>query len=413
MSWTNKGFILKRQLEEAQNDLKGANVQPGTYRKGERADFKLLAGRLMRRMDEETAKKENFSVLLCEDASIQEIHRFCEAVDITQFPIIARTLVEKKVMEAFNAFPKIGDQLVTPLPSKHELSRIPGADVKSNMRDIEPGMPYHHDADIEEKYVTIEGKKRGDILDITEEAILFDQTGLVLREAARFGEQAAIDREKKIMYTIQDATVNNVNYYAFFPSGTRVALYSGTVVVTHPYSNLIDHALQHWTDLDHAKTQFTTFRDVNLEPIWVQPKILLVPLALETVAERLIKNTLLPAARVGQTVVGDSPMEANPFANKYTVLASPYMDIVSTTNWYLGDFKRQFLEKIIYPIQVLTRKDQKNDYAWERDIVAQYKIRYYTHPGAVDYKYVVKSRGTYGTCPTESYCSSWDEASVP
>lgn len=413
MSWINKGFILKRQLEEAQNDLKGAGVQPGTYRKGERADFKLLAGRLIRRMDEDTAKKENFAVLLTEDASIKEIHRFCEAVDITQFPIIARTLIEKKVMEAFNAQPKIGDQLVTPMQSKLEVSRIPGADVKSNMRDIEPGMPYHHDADIEEKYVVIEGKKRGDILDITEEAIMFDQTGLVLREAGKFGEQAAIDREKKIVYTIQDATVANVNYYAFYPSGTRVALYSGTVAVTHPYSNLIDHALQHWTDLDHAKTQFTTFRDVNAEPIWVIPKILLVPLALETVAERLIKNALLPAGRIGQTVVGDSPMEANPFANKYTVLASPYLDIVSTTNWYLGDFKKQFLEKVVYPIQVLTRKDQKNDYAWERDIVAQYKIRYYSQPGAVDYKYVVKSRGTYGTCPTESYCSSWDEASVP
>lgn len=215
------------------------------------------------------------------------------------------------------------------------------------------------------------------------------------------------------MYTIQDATVNNVNYYAYYPTNSRVAIYSGTVATTHPYSNLIDHRLQHWTDLDAAKTQFTTMRDAQGEPIFVQPKILLVPLALETMAERLIKNALLPAARVGTGVPSDSPLEANPFANKYKVLASPYLDIVSTAHWYLGDFKKQFLEKVVYPIQVLTRRDTKNDYAWERDIVAQYKIRYYTQPGAVDYKYVVKSRGTYGICPDSSYCSSWDEASVP
>lgn len=382
-------------------------------------DMRRVQARLVEFMDEEGMKAKGKKAILCEAFSIKELWDFCEAirleesVDVSQFPTLTATLVEKKVIQSFKNFPGIGDQLVTPFPSTLEVSKIPGADLTSNMRDIEPGMPYHHDADITEKWVQIEGKKRGDILDITEEAILHDQTGLILREAGRFGQQAAIDREKKIIYTIQDATVNNVNYYAFYPSGTRVALYSGTVAGTHPYSNLIDHALQHWTDLDHAKTQFTTMRDVQGEPIWVEPKILLVPKALETVAKRLINNTLLPAARVGQTVVGDSQMEANPFAKSYTILSSPYLDIVSTAYWYLGDFKQQFLEKVVYPLQVLTRRDRLNDAAWERDIVAQYKVRYWEQPGAVDYKYVVKSRGTYGTCPSDSYCSSWDEAAVP
>ena len=413
MSWINKGFSLKRFREDIVTEIKGAGLDPEKRNKGETLWGKVLAKRLMRRLDPEAAKEDKKPLLLAEDASIKEIFHFCEAVDVTQFTIITATLIEKRVMDAFNAFPKIGDKLVTPFQSKLELSRIPGADLKSNMRDVEPGMPYHHDADIEEKYVTIEGKKRGDILDITEEAIMFDQTGLVMREASMFGERAAVDREKKIMYNIQDVTVNNVNYFSYRPSGTRVALYSGTVAVTHPYSNLHDHRLQHWTDLDSAKTMFTVMRDAQGEPIFVQPKILLVPLALETVAERLIKNVLMPAVRLGNEVPGDSPNEANPFANKYTVLASPYLDIVSTAHWYLGDFKKQFLEKVVYPIQVLTRRDTKNDYAWERDIVAQYKIRYYTEPGAVDYKYVVKSRATYGLCPDESYCSSWDEAVVP
>lgn len=401
MSLINAGLDIRRLYEDQGNDM---------------AKTKR---RLSECMDEDLMKVKGKKVLLCETFSIKELWDFCEelrlteSVDVSQFPTLTATLVEKKVIQAFNAFPGIGDQLVTPFNSTLEISKVPGADIKSNFRDIEAGMPYHHDADIEEKWIQIAGKKRGDILDITEEAILHDQTGLILREAGRFGLQGAIDREKKIMYTIQDATVANVNYYAFYPSGTRVPIYSGTVAVTHPYSNLLDHALQHWTDLDHAKTLFTTMRDVQGEPIWVEPKILLVPKALETVAKRLIVNSLLPAARIGTAVVGDSPMEANPFANAYTVLSSPYLDIVSTNYWYLGDFKAQFLEKVVYPLQVLTRMDTKNDAAWERDIKAQYKVRYWEQPGAVDYKYVVKSRGTYGTCPTESYCSSWDEATVP
>ena len=382
-------------------------------------DVGKMKRRLAEFMDEDLMKAKGRKPIDCNDWSIKEIWDFCEelklqeSVDVSQFPIITATLVEKKVIANFDSFPGIGDRLVEEFPSTLELSRIPGADLTSNMRDIEAGMPYHADADIAEKYVTIEGKKRGDILYITEEAILHDQTGLVLREAGRFGLQAAQDREKKIMYNIQDATVNNVNYYAYRPSGTRVALYSGTVAGTHPYSNLIDNALQHWTDLDAAKTQFTTMRDAQGEPIMIEPKILLVPKALETVAKRLIQNTLLPAGRIGQTVVGDSPMEANPFSSAYEVLSSPYLDIVSTRYWYLGDFKRQFLLKSVYPLQVLTRNDKLNDMAWERDIVAQFKVRYWQEPGATQYEYVVKSRGTYGTCGTSSYCSSWDEAAVP
>jgi len=395
MSLINAGLNIRRLYEDQGGDM-----------------VKTKA-RLVEFMDADLMKVKGRKPISCDQFSIKELYHFCESVDVSQFPVITAVLVEKMVIQGFNAFAGIGDQLVTPFNSTLEISKVPGADITSNMRDIEPGMPYHHDADIAEKWIQIAGKKRGDILDITEEAIMHDQTGLIMREAAKFGQQAAIDREKKIMYTIQDTTVNNVNYYAFYPSGTRVALYSGTVAATHPYSNLIDDALQHWTDLDHAKTQFTTFRDVQGEPIWVEPKILLVPKALETVAKRLINNSLLPASRLGLTGVVDSQNEANPFAGAYTVLSSPYLDMVSTSHWYLGDFKAQFLEKVVYPLQVLTRMDAKNDPAWERDIKAQYKVRYWEQPGAVDYKYVVKSRGTYGSCPNESYCSSWDEVAVP
>jgi hypothetical protein len=414
MSWINKGFSLKRFHEDTVAELKSAGLDPKRRNgKGETLLGLAMKNKLKRRLDPEACKEDKNPLLMVEDASLKEIMRFSESVDVTQFPILTATLVEKQVIDGFESFDGIVDQLVTPFQSKLQVSKIPGADLSLTIKDIEPGMPYHHDADIAEKYVQIEGKKRGDILDITEEALMFDQTGLIMREARRFGEQAAIDREKKHMYTIQDATVNNVNYYAFYPSGSRVALYSGTVAGTHPYSNLIDDRLQHWTDLDSAKTQFTTMRDSRGEPIMIDPKILLVPKAQETNAKRLIQNTLLPAARIGNTVPGDSQNEANPFANAYTVLSSPYLDIVSTAYWYLGDFKKQFLEKVVYPVQVLTRVDNKNDYAWERDIIAQYKIRHYTQVGATNYEYVVKSRGTYGVCPDESYCSSWDDVSVP
>jgi hypothetical protein len=380
-------------------------------------------------MDEDQMKAAGLKAIEPMDFSIRELLDFCLMVDrgkrvgqvanlaeevaVSQFPTLTATLLEKELIKAFDLVPTIADQLVDPFKSTQQNSTVPGADLTSTFHDIEPGERYRHDADIAEKYVTIAGSKRGAILDVQEESVIFDQTGLVLREAARFGRQAAMDREKRMLYTIQDATVSGTNYYAYYPSGTRVALYSGTVATTHPYSNLMDHALQHWTDIDRARVMFSAMRDPQGDPIVISPKILLVPEALKTVANRLISNTMMPAARVGQTRVGDSQMEANPYANAFQVISSPFLDIVDSRTWYLGDFKSQFLLKQVYPLQVLVRRDKTNDAAWERDVLVSTKVRWWEQVGATDYKYVVKSRGTYGTCGVGSYCTSWDEAEVP
>ncbi len=351
----------------------------------------------------------------CEDFSLLEIWDACknstlEAVDVTQFPILTATLLEKKIMEGYIAAAKIGDQLVTPFNSTLQTSRVPGAFVKGNLHDIEPGMPYEHDADIEEKFIQIEGKKRGAILDITWEAVKFDQTGLIMRRAVQFGERAAIDRERRIIYTILDITIGNINYWAWFPSvlkvATRTALWSAAVAGgPHPQSNILANALQDWTDLDAAQMQLALMQDDNGEPILNDPKILLVPKSLETISKRLISNTVIPANWNSRTT--GTAGEANPFANAYAVLASPILDGQSTRQWFLGDFKKQFLEKIVIPLQVLTRPMANTDDEFERDIVAQYKVRHYTQVGAVDYRFIVKSLGTYGVCPDDSYCSTW------
>lgn len=372
--------------------------------------FEVMKERLHDLMDAEQCKAENVKPIKCEDFSLLELYDFCESVDVTQFPTLTGLLLEKKVMEAYEAAALIGDQLVTPMQSSQQISRVPGAFVLGNMHDIEPGMPYEHDGDVEEKWVQIEGKKRGAILDVTWEAVKFDQTGLVLNRAARFGNRAAIDREQRILWTIMDITVAGVNYWAWYPSVagviTRTALWSAAVAGgAHPQSNLIAHALQNWTDLDAAQLQLALMQDDNGDPILNDPKILLVPKSLDTTAKRLINNSMLPAMR--HQAAGDSPNEANPFANRFTVLSSALFDAQSTTEWYLGDFKKQFIEKIVIPLQVLTRPMANTDDEFERDIVAQYKVRHYTQVGAVDYRFCVKSLGTYGVCPSESYCSTW------
>jgi hypothetical protein len=343
-----------------------------------------------KRLEKYLGLPENDPMRLSVDDKGLSIRGLHEAVDPTQFATLVGVLLSKKIMDAYEAAPKILDQLVTPFTSTLETDRIPGAYVKGTLDTLRPGEPYPHTGDIGEKYVTVTGEKRGEILDITEEAVTFDQTGLVMLRAAQFGERAAMDREQRGLYTILDLTVSGTNYYAWYPSGTRSALWAnaGGAGHAHEYDNLVVDTLEDWTDINAADNLLGLMKDDNGDAINVVPKILLVPRALQTTGRRIINNTVLPGA---------ANVEQNPWANAVTVLSTSLIDGCgdgnAATMWYWGDFKKQFVEKVVYALQVLSRTDKNNEDSWGRDIVASYKVRHFTQVGAVDYRYVVKSTG--------------------
>lgn len=320
-----------------------------------------------------------------DDFSLRELH---EAVDVSTFTTITGSLISKKVIAAYTEAAKVGDLLVSSFNSRSKVDIVPTVSTQGDLDDVKSGSNYPHSGDMKEAYVTITGNKRGVILDVDEDAITFDQTGLILRQAEQFGRKAANDREKRILYTMQDATVAGKNFYAWYPSGTRAALYTTGTTAPHTNANLITNILTDYTDLDAAKLALSKMVDDNTpsERVPVTAKILLVPSALDTTANRLINNTILPGA---------GNQENNPFSGWAKVISSVFLDAVSAVCWYVGDFQSQYAEKVVYPVQVLTRRmNDNNDDAWERDVVASYKVRHFTQVGAVDHRYVVKSSGT-------------------
>jgi len=340
---------------------------------------------MLRMMDDLMMAKEGEKPRMRpEDFSIKEIY---EAVHPSAFPLVTGKLLSKKMIDAYNAAPTIGDQLVETFTSKLEIDRIPGFSTGGAIEQVEPGGPYQHTGVIEEKWVQITGHKYGKILDITEETLMFDQTGQIIRRAAQIGKDAAVYREKMIMNTIQDIS----GYYAWYvgsadaSSVTRVALYSTSTTAPHRTSNQITNALVNHTDVNAALLLLALMTDENGDPIAVDPKILLVPVALDMVANSIYKSSV---------IIGGANAQPNPFAGRFKVLSSPYLDAQSSTAWYLGNFKSMFLWKEVIPLQVLTRRDDKNDMAWENDIKAQFKIRFYGDCKATDYCHVVKSTGT-------------------
>jgi hypothetical protein len=315
-------------------------------------------------------------------AYLQDKPIFSEAVGASQFQTLVGTLLSKIVMDAYQAEIRVADKIYAKFNSSLETDTIPGGYIAGTLEEVKEGGLYPHTADILEKYVTMGHGKKGLILDITEESVRFDRSGIVMREAVKLGQRMAVDRESRALNTFQDIT----NYKAWYPSGTQADLYQNAQGAgdAHEYDNLITEALADYTDIDALWTLLKLMKDDNGDPMVVDPKILFVPVTLFVTATRIIKNTVLSGA---------SNAEMNPFANSFEIVDSQYFDAQSTTAWYLGDPKKQFLEKVVIPPQVTSRRMGDMEEGWNRDILAQYKVRYDSTFGATDYRFVGKSTG--------------------
>lgn len=319
---------------------------------------------------------------------------------INLFQTVTGAVIARRVMDAYDQAAGIGDQLVTVERSSVRNERIPGFTALQGPREVKEGMPYE-EASFGDKYVSTVESKKGRLLSITEEAVHFDQTNELLRRAARLGEATRQEREKTIVRGAVDADYNATTGTGVYrPSGTLTSLYQddadnlNVIGPDNPYSGF-DAALPlaDWTSLaTPLKFHAVYVKDDRHtpeegEPIAWQPRILLVPKSLEIKALQIVNATLVPATS------GGSAFGGNPLRGAFTVLSSPHLDQISTTNWYLGDFPRQFIWKEIWPVQVFRQTANEGD-NFDRDVVARFKVRYFGGINALDHRFVLKMIGS-------------------
>jgi len=320
-----------------------------------------------------------------------------EAVDSTAFQVVTRMLLGSKVIEGYNSVRGVGDSLVSLMPSTRRLENIPGFTEMEGMKLVPEGMPYD-DSSIGEKYVTTQAFKKGRLISITEEAVMEDQTGQLLMRAQRFGERARIDRERTIIEGIVD---KNSNVYR--PSGVATALYSvgnrnlcGTGSAISGFQSAVP--LVDWNDLNtvedfHAQSLNSDPQIGTSEPILWDANQLFVPKSLEGVALRIRNAT---EVRTGVSASATQTIYNNPKLNAFEVVSSPFIARAAVAgfqaDWYYGDFKKQFVWHDIWPIQVFNQNASGPE-AFERDIVARYKVRYMGGIAALDHRHVVKVKG--------------------
>ena len=318
------------------------------------------------------------------------------------FQVVTGELIGRKVIEGYeddSGF--IGDKLVTVMPSRLRNQKIGGFKALAGPTEVDEGHPYE-ESTFEEKYVTTEETKQGRILSINEELITFDQTGEINRRAMAMGFYLRQERERTIIRAVTDADSGS-GKYVYRPNGTGEILYAADGsnrnwvgagnTTSASYATAVP--LVDWTDveevLSYRATEVLDDRiDGTSRPIVMPVKQILVPENLRGTARSVINST-----EVSVTADGDETRFANPVQNLAEVLSSPFIDEQggqALNDWYIGDFRRQFLWTEIWPVQTFLQRAD-SEAAFDRDVVLRVKVRYYGGISAVDTVFATKVDG--------------------
>ena len=315
------------------------------------------------------------------------------------FRVVTAELLARKVAEGYDAAAGlIGDSLVTVVKATGRGAKIAGFTATAGPVEVPEGHEYE-ESTFSEKFVTSEESKNGRILSVTEELIHFDQTGEIYRRALRLGEGLRQERERTIVRAVADAEPGKPVYR---PNGVGEALYAadgsnrnliGPANTTSP-----DHAgalpLDDWAALDAARgyraTEVLDDRvDGQRRPVLAPATQVLVPESLAGTARGIVEAT-----EIRRTVGGVTTVAGNPH-RRLKVLSSPFLDELGAAgrrDWYLGDFKKQFVWTEVWPVQTFLQRSD-GPAAFERDVALRVKARYFGGVSATDTAFVTKVVG--------------------
>lgn len=310
------------------------------------------------------------------------------------FPLLTGGLVVKQLNDAYDAIPTIGQELVEELMDPKKYTTI-GAihSLDNNTEQVSESEPFPEIGASEEK-VTIGHKRNGRKLTITAEAIEENEIADIVMRVNALARIASDRIEEQTLERVTDKTGSNTTAaaapYVYMPNGSGTALYSatantpgtqapsGTRVANNP---LVDHE-----SLDDARTVLAAMKDKRGKRISVpfSDVKLLVPDALVGVAAKIRNSELVPGNENEVNNWGPRGMW------RPGVLSSPKLDDISTSAWYMGAFKSQFVRKWKLSFEYVTMSGTTQEFL-DRRIAFQARIAWDVEIGATEYVYVVQN----------------------
>lgn len=312
--------------------------------------------------------------------------------NINVFTAAVGGLVEAKVLEAFENPQLVGDQLLTVTPTNkngEKMIGLAGIELAEGDQGRQPGEP-HARALIGDRWIeTPELREKAIAVEVTQESVLYDRTGDVLRAAESVGQSMAYQRELEVLRTVCGVD-NSYNY-----KGVAYNTYQAST----PWINSHANPASTYADIDDALELFRNMVDPETGyRILVNPSTLLIDEAAASAWHLILNSTEL---RVTNGSV-QSLAPPQPFARsgRYNVVPSIVMrDVlvasgVSAANakqyWFIGDAKKAFAWMEAWPLRVL-QAPQNEQVMMDRGLVAVYFANYRGRAAVIEPRYMVRN----------------------
>lgn len=315
------------------------------------------------------------------------------AITASAFPMLSGNLTVAAINEAYEGVPVIGDQLVTEFEDNKRSTSFASILTEDVQKDrVDEAEPFPEVKAGEERY-EIRHKRNGRRMAITAETIEENDTAQIVDKCNALGIIAAETIEELTLDRVMDLNGSGsspAEPYVYRPSGVGTQLY--TTTANNPGTRapsgtrVNNNALVDGSDLSAARTVLKAMlnprgKRINMP---MSQAILLVPDALDEEAFKILNSKDEPG------IVNEKNAWGPEGRYRPKQLSSSYLDVRSTTAWYLGFFPKQFKRKWKLRFEYVTLEGNTQKFLESR-IAFQARIAWDCEIGAVDYVWVVQN----------------------
>lgn len=324
---------------------------------------------------------------------VMEVGGAQRAVQASAFPILVGNAVVAQINSRYIEIPTIGEQLVEEIDDNKKVTTVASIyALDKGQGEVKEGQDFPEIGAGDEK-AEIRHKRNGRRLTLTQEAIEENEIAGFVQQVNALAFIASDYVEEQTLLRVTDnsgSAATPAEPYAYRPNGTGTQLYISTDNLPGARApqgtRVLSNALADETDLENARSMLAAMKNSRGKRIGIPMSevILLVPDALTSKAFKILNSEYVPGVE----------NEINPWgprgAWKPKPLSSPKLDDISTTTWYMGAFRRQFMRKWKLRFEYVTLGIDTESYLRAR-IAFQARIAWDCEIGATDYVYVVQS----------------------
>lgn len=324
------------------------------------------------------------------------IHGVQRAITTSALPILTGSLVVAGVNDAYEAVETVGQELVTEIEDNKKVTTVAVLDgTDSNIEEVKETGEFP-DIGIDEDGVEIRHKKNGRKLSISVETFMENDYFDIERRLNLLGEIPAEWIEEQTLKRVTDysgSKASPAEPYVYRPKGGAASLFSAsanTPGTKAPLGTRINNnAFADETDLEAARTRLATMRNIRGKRINVPRSevIILCPDAVVGDVLKVINSEYVPGVENERSNFGPGGKFHIP---QEKVISTPKLDDLSTSAWYYGAPKKEFLRKWKMLLELM-QLGQSTQLYLTNQIAFQARVAWDVEIGATDYVFWIQN----------------------